>query len=256
MRLAGLRPARLEHGQHAELVDHLDELRNRLIVCVIAVVAAFAVSYAFHARLLALLEAPLPAGKKLVTFGVTEPFMTSLQVSLVGAIAIALPVLLWQAWSYFAPALDPRVQRTVAVAVAAATALFAGGLVFAYKVAMPAAVRFLTTYDQHVYDINVRAKDYISFALAVLVSVALVFELPAVIVALVRIGIVKADQLRKNRRIGYVAVAALSVALPGVDPVTTTFEMLPLMVLFEASIWISVAVEQRAAARAIAASSL
>jgi sec-independent protein translocase protein TatC len=246
-------PRRLGHGQHAELVDHLDELRSRLIVSVIAVVAAFAVSYAFHARLLAMLESPLPEGKKLVTFGVTEPFMTSLQVSLVGAVAIALPVLLWQAWSYFAPAIDPQVQRTVAIAVVASTMLFVVGLVFAYKVAMPAAVHFLTTYDQHVYNINVRAKDYISFALAVLVAVGLVFELPAVIVALVRIGIVRADQLRNNRRIGYVAVAALAVALPGVDPVTTAFEMAPLMVLFEASIWVSVAVERRVAARSLSA---
>jgi sec-independent protein translocase protein TatC len=243
---------RLDHGEELELVDHLDELRSRLIVSVIAVVAAFAVSYAFHARLLAMLESPLPAGKKLVTFGVTEPFMTSLQVSLVGAVAIALPVLLWQAWSYFAPAIDPQVQRTVAIAVVAATMLFVIGLVFAYKAAMPAAVHFLTTYDQHVYNINVRAKDYISFTLAVLVAVGLVFELPAVIVALVRIGIVRADQLRKNRRIGYVAVAALAVALPGVDPVTTAFEMAPLMVLFEASIWVSVAVERRVAARRLA----
>jgi sec-independent protein translocase protein TatC len=114
-------------------------------------------------------------------------------------------------------------------------------------------VHFLTTYDQHVYNINVRAKDYISFTLAVLVAVGLVFELPAVIVALVRIGIVRADQLRKNRRIGYVAVAALAVALPGVDPVTTAFEMAPLMVLFEASIWVSVAVERRVAARSLSA---
>ena len=68
-------PRRLGHGQHAELVDHLDELRNRLVISLIAVTAAFAVSYAFHARLLALLEVPLPAGKKLVTFGVTEPFI-------------------------------------------------------------------------------------------------------------------------------------------------------------------------------------
>jgi sec-independent protein translocase protein TatC len=249
-------PRRVGHGQHAELVDHLDELRSRLVVSLIAVVAAFAVSYAFHARLLELLESPLPAGKKLVTFGVTEPFMTSLQVSLVGAVAIALPVLLWQAWSYFAPALDPRIQRTVALCVLTATLLFVVGLVFAYRVAMPAAVHFLTTYDEHVYAINVRAKDYISFVLAVLVSVGLVFELPAVIVALVRIGIVRADQLRKNRRIGYVAVAVLAVALPGVDPVTTAFEMAPLMVLFEASIWVSVAVERRVAARSLASASL
>jgi sec-independent protein translocase protein TatC len=248
-------PRRLGHGQHAELVDHLDELRSRLVVSLVAVVAGFAVSYTFHARLLAMLESPLPAGKKLVTFGVTEPFRTSLRVSLVGAIALALPILLWQAWSYFAPALDPRIQRTVVSCVAVATGLFAIGLVFAYRVAMPAAVRFLTTYDQHIYNINIRAKDYISFALAVLISVGLVFELPVVIVALVRIGIVRAEQLRKNRRIGYVAVAALAVALPGVDPVTTTFEMVPLLVLFEASIWVSVVVERRVAARRTLASS-
>ena len=78
----------------------------------------------------------------------------------------------------------------------------------------------------------------------------------AVIVALVRIGIVRADQLRKNRRIGYVAVAALAVALPGVDPVTTAVEMAPLMILFEASIWVSVLVERRAAARTLASSSV
>jgi sec-independent protein translocase protein TatC len=249
-------PRRLGHGQHAELVDHLDELRSRLVVSLVAVIAAFAVSYAFHARLLALLESPLPPGKKLVTLGVTEPFMTSLQVSVVGAIGIAFPVLLWQAWSYFAPALDPRVQRTLAISVLSATVLFAVGLVFAYKVALPAAVHFLTTYDQHVYAINVRAKDYISFTLAVLVAVGLVFELPAVVVALVRIGILRADQLRKNRRIGYVAVAALAVALPGVDPVTTAFEMAPLLILFEASIWVSVAVERRATARTLASSSV
>jgi sec-independent protein translocase protein TatC len=250
------RPRRLGHGQHADLVDHLDELRNRIIVSLIAVAASFGVSYAFHARILQLLESPLPPGKQLVTFGVTEPFMTSLQVSLVGAIAISLPVLLWQAWSYFAPAIDPRVQRTVGVATLAASVLFGVGLVFAYKVALPNAVHFLTTYDDNVYAINIRAKDYISFTLAVLVSVGLVFELPAVVVALVRIGIVRADQLRKNRRIGYVVVAVLAVALPGVDPVTTAFEMAPLMILFEASIWASVAVERRVAARSLTAGSV
>jgi sec-independent protein translocase protein TatC len=247
-------PRRIEHGQHAELVDHLDELRTRLIVSAVALAAGFGVSYALHARLLALLEAPLPGDRKLVTLGVAEPFMTSLQVSLVGGLAIALPVILWQAWSYFAPAFAPRVQRAVAGSVLAGSLLFAGGVAFAYRVALPAAVRFLTTYDQHLYAIQVRARDYISFSLAVLVAVGLVFELPAVVVSLVRIGIVRSATLRRNRRYGYAIVAALAVALPGVDPVTTLFEMVPLLVLFELSIWVAVALERRAG-RAVASSS-
>ena len=110
----------------------------------------------------------------------------------------------------------------------------------------PAALKFLTTYDQSIYNIQIRAQDYVSFAVMVLVAVGVVFELPAVIVTLVRLGIVSSRTLRKQRRIGYVVVAAIAVALPGVDPVTTVFEMVPLMVLFEASIWLSVLVERRA----------
>jgi sec-independent protein translocase protein TatC len=92
----------------------------------------------------------------------------------------------------------------------------------------------------------------VSFAVAVLVAVGIVFELPAVIVTLVRLGIVSSKTLRRKRRLGYVVVAALAVALPGVDPVTTVFEMVPLLVLFEASIWLSVAVERRARSRRVA----
>jgi sec-independent protein translocase protein TatC len=247
-------PRRLEHGQGAELVDHLDELRSRLIVSAIAVGAAFVVTYVEHARLVRWLEAPLPAGKKLVTFGVAEPFMTSLQISLAAAIAVALPIVLWQLWSFLAPAVEPKAQRAVVTCVAFATALFAGGIAFGYGVALPAALKFLTTYDNSIYSIQIRAREYISFSLAVLVAVGVVFELPAVIVTLVRLGILSSSSLRTHRRVGYAIVAALAVALPGVDPVTTMLEMVPLMLLFEGSIWLSVLVERRRGV-ALAASS-
>jgi sec-independent protein translocase protein TatC len=245
---------RLGHGEGAELVDHLGELRIRLFVCVTAVAACFVAGYVVHGRLIALLEAPLPGDRKLVTYGVTEPFLTSIQVSLAAGFALALPIVLWQLWSFLAPAFQPHLQRTVGWCVAFATVLFAGGLAFAYRVALPAALKFLTNYDQHIYDIQIRAKDYVSFAVLVLVSVGIVFELPAFIVGFVRLGILSSSTLRRNRKIGYVAVAALAVALPGVDPVTTIFEMVPLLVLFETSIWLSVLVERRA--RAAVASSV
>jgi sec-independent protein translocase protein TatC len=245
-------PRRLAHGEGAELVDHLGELRSRLFICLVAVGAGFVAGYIVHARLVQLLLAPLPGNKRLVTLGVAEPFLTSMQVSLAAGFAIALPVVLWQLWSFLAPAFRPHLQRAVAGCVAFATVLFAAGVVFSYKVALPAALKFLTTYDHSIYNIQIRAKDYVSFSVMVLVAVGIVFELPAFVVTFVRLGIVSSSTLRRKRRIGYVAVAALAVALPGVDPVTTVFEMVPLLVLFEASIWLSVLVEARARRNALA----
>lgn len=240
-------PRRLQHDQGAELVDHLDELRSRLVIALVGVGAAFAVTYAEHQRLVLWLESALPGHRKLVTYGVAEPFLTSLQVSLAAAVALALPIVLWQVWSFLAPAFEPHVQRSVAWCVAFATALFAVGIAFGYEIALPAALKFLTNYDAQIYDIQIRAKEYISFAVAVLVAVGVVFELPAVIVALARLGIVRASWLRSNRRIGYAVVAVIAVCLPGVDPVTTTLEMIPMFALFELSIWLAVIAERRRA---------
>ncbi len=242
MRLA----RRLSHGEPAELVQHLGELRTRLAISLGAIAIGFTVAYVFHQRLIVWLEGPLPFAKRHpITLGIGEPFTTSLKVSLAAGFALALPVVLWQLWSYLAPAFRQRTQRTLATFVVIATALFGVGVTFSYSVALPAALKFLTNYDSNIYDIQIRAQSYYSFALLVLVAVGVVFELPIFILALVRLGVTSSRKLRRNRRIGYIAVAALAVALPGVDPVTTLFEMVPLMALFEASIWLSVLFERR-----------
>jgi sec-independent protein translocase protein TatC len=239
-------PRRLAHGDTAELVDHLDELRKRLFVALGAVVVGFAVAYAFHHQLLDWLNGPLPEGRgKPVTFGVAEPFMTSLKVSIVAGMALALPVILWQLWSFLAPAFERHLERTLAGFVGFATLLFAAGVAFGYRIALPAAVHFLTNYDTSVYDVQIRASSYYSFATMVLAAVGVVFELPIVVLTLVRLRVLTSEKLRRNRRIGIVAMCGLAVALPGVDPVTTLFEMAPLVVLFEASIWLSVLFERR-----------
>lgn len=241
-------PRRLAHDEHADLVEHLDELRTRLVVCVVAVAGGFGIAYAFHGRVIVFLNGALPAAQRHpVTFGVAEPFLTSMKISLVAGFSLALPVVLWQVWSYLAPAFGEDAQRAVGGLVVAATALFAVGVVFADRIALPAAVHFLTTYDRQLYAIQVRAQDYYSFALLVLAAVGLVFELPIFVLALVRLGVTTAAKLRRNRRVGYAAVAGLAVALPGVDPVTTLFEMVPLLLLFEGSIWLAVAFERRRA---------
>lgn len=241
-----LLPRRLGHGEAAGLVDHLGELRTRVAVSAVALAAGFGVAYGFHARVIHWLNQPLPPNHRHpLTLGVAEPFTTSVKISLCAGFVLALPVILWQLWSFLAPAMRPGAQRSILGFVAVASALFAAGVAFGYTVALPAAVHFLTSYDSNIYNIQVRASSYYSFALLVLLSVGIVFELPIFILALVRIGITSSAKLRSNRRIGYVVVAAVAVALPGVDPVTTAFEMVPLMVLFEASIWLSAMFERR-----------
>jgi sec-independent protein translocase protein TatC len=245
-----LLPRRLRHGEEATLVEHLGELRTRLVISLLSVAVAFAVVYAFHGQLLDWLNRPLPDRlRKPTTFGVAEPFITSFMVSFWASLLLALPVCLWQLWSFLAPAFQEHSQRIVAGFTAFAGFLLVAGIMFGYFVALPAAVHFLTNYDSSHFDIQIRARDYYSFVITVLFAVAIVFELPIFVLALARLGIVPAAKLRRNRRIGYVIVAAVAVALPGVDPVTTLLEMAPLMVLFELSIWLAVLFDRRWKAR-------
>ena len=243
-------PRRLRHGEEATLVEHLGELRTRLVISMLAVAVSFSVVYAFHGHLLNWLNRPLPEHlRKPVTFGVAEPFITSFMVSFWASLLISLPIIIWQLWSFLAPAFAERSQRVIAGFSAFAALLLAGGIMFGYFVALPAAVHFLTSYDHQHFQIQVRAKDYYSFVITVLFAVGVVFELPIFVLGLARLGIVPSSKLRRNRRIGYVLVAVVAVALPGIDPVTTLFEMGPLMLLFEGSIWLAVFFEKRWKAR-------
>jgi len=238
-------PRRLAPGEEAPLVDHLGELRARLVWCLVAVGAAFILTFTFHDTIIGWLNRPLDTGVKPTTFAVAEPFMTSFMISFWAAVAIALPVILWQLWSFLAPAFYEHTQRIVLGFVLFATVLFVGGLIFAYFVALPASIQFLTNFDSDLYDIQLRARDYYTFVLWVLIALSVVFELPIFILALARLGIVPSSKLRRNRRIGYVAVTALAVLMPGVDPVTLLFTMIPLLLLFEMSIWLAVFFDRR-----------
>ena len=239
-----LLPRRLAHGEEATLVEHLGELRTRIVFCLIAVAVTTSVAYAFHGTLLNWLNRPLPTvnGHKYhpITIDVSEPFLTSFWISLWTGLLLALPVVLWQFWGFFAPAFQKHTQRKVAGFSLFSAVLLLAGIAFGYFVVLDPAIHFLTNFDKTHYRIDIRAKSYYSFVMLVLVATAVVFELPVFILALARIGILPAEKLRRNRRLGYVLVAALAVALPGVDPVTTTLEMIPLMILFEGSIWMVV----------------
>jgi sec-independent protein translocase protein TatC len=238
-------PRKLGHGEEATLVEHLGELRTRLLISIGAVALAFVLTFAFHDTLLDWLTRPLPDDKKLLTLGVTEPFFTSMKVSLYGALAIAFPVLVYQLWSFLAPAFEERSQRIVSGYVALASALFAVGIGFCYAIVLPRAVSFLVTYDEHFYDVQIRASYYFSFVTLALLGMGVIFELPIFILALVRLQVVTAEQLRRNRKLGIFLVVLAAVLLPTVDPVSLAFEAIPMVLLFELSIWLATVMERR-----------
>lgn len=238
-------PRRLTSAEEATLVEHLGELRHRLVICVGAIVPAFAIAYIFHDRLIGWLKDLLPAGTPLVTLGVTEPFMTALKVSFYAAIAIVLPILLWQIWSFLAPAVDESVQRSISYFVLLATALFLGGVAFCYFIILPKALTFLVNYDAELYEEQIRASYYLSFVAVTLLATGIAFLMPIFILALVRLGVLTSGTLRRNRRFGIVGMVAFAVLLPTVDPVSLALEVAPLIVLFEFSIWMSVLMERR-----------
>jgi sec-independent protein translocase protein TatC len=243
--MARMLPRRLGHDEEASLVDHLAELRHRLFICLGSIVPAFALAYAFHDHLIERLKDLLPPGTPLVTFGVTEPFLTSLKVSFYAAIALVLPIILWQVWSFLAPAVGEDTQRVLGVFVVLATALFAAGVAFCYVIVLPKALTFLVDYDSNLYTTQIRASYYLSFVALTLLAFGLAFQMPIFVLALVRIGALTSGRLRRNRRIGYVLMLVFAILLPTVDPVSLALEVAPLLVLYELSIWVSVLMERR-----------
>jgi len=244
-------PRRLTHGEEASLVEHLEELRTRLIISLGSVAFFFIFTYWFRRTIIGWLSAPLPDGVEPLTLSVGEPFATSFNVAFYAAVALAIPVLVWQTWSFLAPAFEEGQQRAVVRLVVVATFLLAGGMAFAYWVVLPNAVPFLVNYDSDLYQAQVRARDYYSFAAITILGCGVLFELPIFILGLVRLGIVSAAQLRQNRRIGVGLCIVAVVLLPGVDFVSMGLQALPILILFEASIWTAIFFERRWAAAGV-----
>jgi sec-independent protein translocase protein TatC len=247
-------PRRLRHGEEATLVEHLGELRARLIIALTAIAVAFVVAYTFHGHLLDWLNRPLPHKfKRPATFSPIEPFTTSIWITLWAALLLALPVVLWQLWAFLAPAIEEHRQRSIAAVVAFATVLGLGGVAFGYWVVLPPAIHFLTNYDSSHYTILIRARDYYRFASFVLLGVALAFEVPVFVLALVRLRILTAAKLRSTWRVGVFVMTVIGVLLPGVDPVSTTLSVVPLVGLYLLSIGLASFLEPRWRADASAA---
>ena len=238
----------VSHEDQLSLVEHLDELRSRIIVCIVVFGVALALCFWQNHVLLEIASGPLPSDhKKLITFGISEPFTTSITVAAYGAIILSLPFLLYQLYAYLLPAFSDSERRVVLPIMLMAPILFLAGLAFGYFAVLPAAVKFLLGFNDSQFNVQVRARDYYSFFSTTMLACGLVFQLPLAILAVTRLGIVKIEQLTSNRRYAYLIISIIAAALPGVVPVSMIIEMVPLLVLFELSILLAKAFRPREA---------
>lgn len=237
--MARLKP--VSHDERLSIVDHLDELRSRIVISLLALGVAFAVTGWQNHAILDLLNRPLPDGQEPITLGPTEPFLTTITLALYAAIVLALPVILYQIYAFVLPAFSPTERRVALPLLLLVPVLFIGGVVFAYFVILGPAIDFLLNFNADEFNTQLRARDYYSFAALLLAAMGLLFQVPVGVLAVTRLGIVTVAQLRKNRRYAILGMAVLAALLPTIDPVTLLLEMVPLVILYELSILLAAA---------------
>lgn len=313
--MAKLRP--VSHEDRFTLVEHLSELRTRIITAIAIFVVAFAFAYWQNGNILEIVNSPLEKSQKVnakkctgksndsqqsvcferavaaalrsfeplvtqpadgdtraetlakadtlralrlaqelaptsttrkpVTLGVAEPFFQTLNVAMYGALVISLPLLLYQLYAFLIPAFTTRERRAIVPLLIGVPFLFYAGVAFAYFLALPRAVDFLQNFNADNFDILVQAKDYYKFVALFVAGSGLIFQVPVLVIALSRLGILNAKQMRKKR--GFVAILAAVVAAvitPTPDAVTMLLMMAPLVVLFELSVFVAGLLEKRA----------
>ena len=194
-------------------------------------------------RDLTALSAP-PRGDRPVTLGIGEPFTTTVTVSAIFALILALPVLLLQAYGFLMPAFDPRQRKQMRPLILAIPALFITGVAFGYLVVLPAAVHFFQNFNSAQFNVLVQASQYYKFAATTILAMGLLFQVPVGILAITRAGVITPGQLRRNRRYAIGACALIAAILPG-DAITMLLETVPLYLLFEASVFLATIVERR-----------
>lgn len=189
---------------------------------------------------------PASAKRRPVTLGVAEPFMTTISVASYAAVLIVLPILLYHLYAFILPAFTPRERKVAMPLLLTVPGLFLLGVTFAYFVVLPGAVGFLQNFNAENFDILVQARPYFKFAVVMMAGIGLLFQIPIVVLAVTRLGIITPAQLRQNRPyyiLGVAIVAAIGNGSP--DPFTMVFVMIPLILLFEISVRLAGWMERR-----------
>lgn len=236
-----------ESGAKMGFLEHLDELRRRLTWAALAVLVGFVVAWIFSDRLLSFLLDPITQSMgQLSVIRPAEAFMNKMKAALLGGIFIALPMILYQAWSFVAPGLYPRERRWIVPVITAGSLLFAAGAGFSYYVAVPTAAKFLAEQGTG-FQSHITVDSAFSFASKLLLGLGLMFEMPLLALALARFGIVSARGLWKQLdKAIFVIFVVAAILTPTPDIMTMTIFALPMIGLYLLSIGVAWLVQPRA----------
>ena len=218
-------------------LEHLEELRWRLIKCIVAVVVLSLGSYFFSEQIMDLLTLPFP--ETLIFIAPAEGFLIRLKISLFAGIIIGLPILFYQIWQFVVPGLLDKERKYVPVVVFISTACFLVGALFAYSIMIPFAMRFFMKFQTPELVANIRIKDYLSFVTTMILVFGIVFEMPILSYFLTRIGLITAKFLRSKRRYAIVLILVMAALLTPPDVVSQLFLGGPMVLLYEVSIIVS-----------------
>ncbi|MDO8690957.1 MAG: twin-arginine translocase subunit TatC [Dehalococcoidia bacterium] len=228
-----------EEGKKLTVLEHLDELRQRLIISAIGVAVTTAISFIFTKQLLLFLKEP--AGTvEFITIEATEGFSTYFKVALYSGLGLGLPMLLFQAIMFLAPGLTRNERRYLRFLLPGSVVCFILGVLFAYYIALPPALRFLIPFLQDIATPQIRIGDYVTFVTTLLFWTGVVFETPIVIFFLAKLKIVNYKMLAKNRKFALLgAFVIAAIITPSPDPITQIVVAMPLLALYEAGIWLA-----------------
>jgi sec-independent protein translocase protein TatC len=221
------------------LIEHLDELRSRIIKVGIAFLVVAFVAWFFRVRIFEWLVAP--SGLENLKFtSVTSPLFTDVKLTLYTAFVLTIPVLLYQAWAFVAPAVGEVGRAFTYVLISLASSLFLAGVIFGYYVVLPIGLNFLLDWDPDRYVQIITGNEYLSFVTRFLLAFGIVFELPAATYVGARLELIDAPFLKKYRRHAIVINTILAAALtPGQDPFSMILMAVPMVLMYELSIIIA-----------------
>ncbi len=237
----------MDNDKKMTLLGHLLELKARLIKSVIAVAITTTISFVFAKQIFAILIRPT-GGIDLIYIEMTEMLGTYMKVCLASGIILAMPYLIYHFVMFVSPALSPREKKYVYVVLPWIVLMFIGGVVFGYFVLIPPAVKFLVTFGSDIATPQIKIGNYISVVTRLLLAIGLVFELPVVSTFLARIGVISSRWLASKRKAAIIfAFILAAIITPTFDPVNQTLVAIPLIVLYEMSIWLAKLVQKKEA---------
>lgn len=253
----------LIEASRAPLIEHLIELRGRLMRIIIVVFVAFIGCYFFAEQIYAFLVQPYAdvvgadSGKRLIFTALQETFFTYVKVAFWGAVCVSFPLIAWQVYAFVAPGLYKHERMAFLPFLAATPVLFIAGASLVYYGVMPLAIEFFLSFETSggqtglAIELEAKVGEYLALVMKLIFAFGLAFQLPVVLGLLARAGIITSAWLREKRKYAVIAVFAAAAILTPPDPISQVGLALPILVLYEISIWLAKWIEKKADANKI-----